>query len=473
MDRSKREKPGFKDLLTLLECKVVIWTRIIRMVIRRGPFRMIADLRRYPWILDLLKVNNLLNKMVVGRSGEYRKAVLEVFTYVVLRIVEQLEDIFYNSDKMILQEDLVPTEIFRAMGLKPWTCEIMGIVIPMVNQHGMERYIDAAENDGIPADNCSLTKATMGMFIKGCQPPAQAIVTSNLPCDGGMTGYNLIQQLIDVPMFSLSSPYNFKDKRAWAYFSEQLREMIVWLEEHTPGRMDWDRLREICEERNRMVETEMELWDMLRCRPAPMAAEAIFISHLWAFNILPGAPCSTKLFRDLTAMCRKNMEANVAAVKNEKYRAILWNTPTIHAIDLTVRAENAYGVAVLIDSLTFNQHPIINTESQETMLEGLSRLITGGAMVNFARGPAENFFDEIYTCFKTVDADMIWMAGHISCKHTMAVTGMLREKCREMKIPLLIIDYDLLDPRIVGGDRMFQQVEHFMDNVMKAERLDR
>jgi hypothetical protein len=41
-----------------------------------------------------------------------------------------------------------------------------------------------------------------------------------------------------------------------------------------------------------------------------------------------------------------------------------------------------------------------------------------------------------------------------------------------MKIPLLILDYDLLDPRIVSKDGMMNQVEFFMENVMKAQRLD-
>jgi hypothetical protein len=41
-----------------------------------------------------------------------------------------------------------------------------------------------------------------------------------------------------------------------------------------------------------------------------------------------------------------------------------------------------------------------------------------------------------------------------------------------MNIPLLILDYDLLDPRIVSHEGMIRQVDHFMENVMKAKRID-
>ena len=62
--------------------------------------------------------------------------------------------------------------------------------------------------------------------------------------------------------------------RIWkTTFTKELKRMIKWLEENTPGRMDWDRLCEICEERNRMVEQELELWDLVRIRPAPLAGE--------------------------------------------------------------------------------------------------------------------------------------------------------------------------------------------------------
>ena len=53
-----------------------------------------------------------------------------------------------------------------------------------------------------------------------------------------------------------------------------------------------------------------------------------------------------------------------------------------------------------------------------------------------------------------------------------ALNGVLREKCRETGLPLLIINYDLSDPRIVSREGILEQVNHFMENIMKARRLD-
>jgi hypothetical protein len=65
---------------------------------------------------------------------------------------------------------------------------------------------------------------------------------------------------------------------------------------------------------------------------------------------------------------------------------------------------------------------------------------------------------------------MVWVANHVGCKGGQAMNGILREKCREMKIPLLVLDYDLLDPRIVSHEGMIRQVDDFMDTVMKDRR---
>ncbi len=66
---------------------------------------------------------------------------------------------------------------------------------------------------------------------------------------------------------------------------------------------------------------------------------------------------------------------------------------------------------------------------------------------------------------------MIWMAGHVGRKNTMALTGMFREKRRERNMPLLNIRYDLSDTRVVSPEDMRQQVREFMETVMGERRL--
>ncbi len=332
-------KPGFSDYLEFNKYRAINLMHIGRMAAKHGPFDLLRDMKRYPWLWDLLKVNSLLRRLVDGRSGNYRTAVAMVLGGVVDGVIELLEGIFYRSDRLILHEDLLPPEIFRAMGLQPWVPELLGILLPMIVPDSMQKYLDAAENEGIPPDICSLPRATIGVAIKNALPPPLAVVSSNMPCDGGMSSYTVIAKQVNKPAYWVDVPFDFKNERALDYFAGELKAMIAWLEEHTPGRMDWDRLKEICKKRNAMAELELDIWDMIRHRPAPMAAEAVWMSHIWFFNINPGYDTSIKLLADLKSLTEKNLAAGVSAVPREKYRALLWNPPTLHYVDLMVWAE--------------------------------------------------------------------------------------------------------------------------------------
>ena len=174
-------KHGFSDYLEFHKYRAINLMHIAKMAAKHGPFDMLRDLKRYPWIWDLLEVNSLLKRLVEGRSGNYRTAVAMVLGGVVDGIIELLEGIFYRSDHLILHEDLLPPEIFRAMGLQPFVPELLGILLPMLVPDTMQKYLDASESEGIPPDICSLPRATIGMAVKNVFPDALAIVSSNMP----------------------------------------------------------------------------------------------------------------------------------------------------------------------------------------------------------------------------------------------------------------------------------------------------
>jgi benzoyl-CoA reductase subunit B len=443
----------------------------IECAVRLGPVGAIRMIINSPWLLTLLKINGLMRRYGRGRKGLYLESVCMTLNTIVTGTNDTLRQMFFYPDRLVIIEDLVPTDIMHAMGLAAYQLEGMGIMLPIIDQNAATKYIDEAENEGMNPDACSLPKTTVGMVLKGHMPKGLALVSSNLPCDAGAASYSFFQRAYNIPIYRVDVPYHFYNERAENLFIEDVKGMIAWLEKQTPGRMDWDRFRDICENRNRMLELELELWDMLRARPAPLASEAVWLSHLWHYNVTPDYKMSVHLFENLVKMARKNLETNTPATENERYRTIVWNPPFLHFSDIFNWAERTYGLTLMNDSMSYHHHTPIDTSTPESMLRGWSRIVMQGPMVRHTRGPAENYLDDIFRAHKQFDLDMIWIANHVGCKGGQAMNGILREKCREKGIPLLILDYDLSDPRIVSHDNMKRQVEHFMDNVMKAPRL--
>ena len=106
------------------------------------------------------------------------------------------------------------------------------------------------------------------------------------------------------------------------------------------------------------------------------------------------------------------------------------------------------------------------------MLRGLGQNMMEGPMARHTRGPAANYIEDIFYLVKCFDIDMLWVAGNVGCKNTAALNGMLREKCRENRLPVLIIDHDLSDPRTVSRENIMEQINRFMENTMQAKRQD-
>jgi hypothetical protein len=468
--------PTSADVWVYLKYFARCWALNLKLIIdlplKLGLVGTVRTLKQNPWMLTLLNAPLMMRRFGRGKTGRYHESICMTVYNLVDGVTDLLKDMFFYPERLVIIEDLLPPDIVHAMGLKAYQLEAMGIMLPMVKHDAALQYIDDAENEGINPDSCSLPKTSVGMVIRGHMPKGLAIVSSNLPCDAGLASYAFFQRAYNVPIYRVDVPYHFFNERAEKLFAEDVKGMIAFLEKHTPGRMDWDRFREFCTTRNRMLEMEMELWEMLRSKPAPLAAEAVFLSHLWHYNVTPEYEASAKQFENLVALARENIKENIPATEDERYRAVLWNPPFLHFPDIFNWAERTYGVTLLMDSMSYHHHDPIDTSTPESMLRGWSRIVMQGPMVRHTRGPAENYLDDIFRSYKQFNLDMVWVANHVGCKSGQGMNGILRERCREQGIPLLILDYDLSDPRIVSHDNMIRQMEHFMDNVMKAPRLN-
>jgi len=441
---------------------------IARLIFSAGPRAFLDYRKRYEW-LEIPSMPPELRELLPNRSPGYTAATAVSLNYLVYYALEALRRIAIEPEKLLWHEDIVPPEIFHAMGLVPFLVEALPIVIPNVNNVMAERYIDVAENSGYPADICSLPKTLMGMVESNQLPPPKAVVTSNSPCDGGMASYLMIEKKYNVPVFRLDLPYNFNDQRGLDYYIGEVRRMIAFLEDLYSVELDYDRLREVCEERNRCFSYTLDIWDLMRDSPAPLGGETLVYSHL-CYQLGGGTHAATKLMKQILRIARRSVERDGGGIPNERHRLILWNPPPLVYPELFLWMEKEYGAITVMDMITFRHQYFIDTKSPETMLRDLAVIMAHGPMAQHTRGPYENFFDDLFFMYESFNADMIMMAAHLGCKNTRALLGMFREICRKRSIPLLIFDYDLSDRRPMPPEGIKKQVANFMENVMGEKK---
>jgi len=81
--------------------------------------------------------------------------------------------------------------------------------------------------------------------------------------------------------------------------------------------MDWEHFRRICEKSQPHSGAGARAVGHASRTAAPLAAEAVWLSHLWHYNVSPDYEASTRLFENLVNLARKKPEENIPATKNE------------------------------------------------------------------------------------------------------------------------------------------------------------
>jgi benzoyl-CoA reductase/2-hydroxyglutaryl-CoA dehydratase subunit BcrC/BadD/HgdB len=266
-------------------------------------------------------------------------------------------------------------------------------------------------------------------------------------------------------------PNQYDTERAEEFFAGELLRMIEWLTANTPGEMDWDRLKEVLDGRNRQEEAKLELWEMMRLKPAPLAAEVIFLSQLIAPVFLSGSPAAVELYQSLCECGMENIRKGIPANPNERYRAVVWHPFMAVHFHIYRYLELKWGVTVIQDSMSYSNTIFVDTSSVDSMMRGLARMMLNTPMVNLSRGTAVNYFQTFEQIVDQYGIDVVLVGDHIGCKSVAAMTGLLREECRRRDIPVAFIPYDLIDPRVASMADVMTRFDQFMETVLEAEPL--
>ncbi len=448
------------------------WFLISKMAMV-DPIPVVAGMLKYTWIFDLMKINGMRAMYLDKRTGANVAQVNSQITYIIKETCDMIGYGLANPDKVVLMENMVPKEILIGMDLHGLVVETPGAILPKLDQFTGLRYLDAAEDKGLALDTCGLPRFTTGVSLLDEIPDACCMVTSNLPCDGGLASYETIQERLgDVPTYRLSVPYNFRDDESQVAFAADLQGLVEFLEENTGHKMDWDRLKQVCKNYNELAEIELERWELIKLDNPPLTNDAVWFAHYWNLNVSSGTEETTKHHRKLLEMAKKAKAKGQPSFPNLKYRTIMWNPPPSGYGHMWNWLERCWGIAVVMDLETCGSMEFIDTSSNETMLKGLGRRYMWGTMAKHTRGPAANLLGDLYTSIKDYKADFVLYPAHVGCKNSMSMESVMREGLKKMDVPLCLFKYELLDNRVASRQDIRNSISKFMTEVMHATPLD-
>lgn len=438
------------------------------------PLEMGDAMLRYPWIIDMLKTSHMRKVMTEGRSGYSIEAISRVLVEETESTVQMLRNIVLDPEDTVIMHVMIPSEILQAMHLKNFTMETAADIIGMVDQHAVEKYLDAMYAEGIPDNTCSYSTITPGIWKAGDMPrKAACIVTTNLPCEAHAEGYSMMVKDSGLPAYWLDVPYNFKEGEGGLdTYVADLKGLIEFLTEQTGHVMDWDELKAACERHNALIGMEMERWDLNRAEKPPMTGDLLWQAHAQGLSLDASTEKDIKLFESLRVMGLQNYYSKTPAIKNQRFRVIQWSTPAFMYAGLYTWLEQCWGITIMNDMETFGDLHPIDTSSHDSMLEGLATYWCDASMARHMRGKAENWIEGLEQMTEMYQPDFVMNYNHMNCRGYLSLAGFFKDWSQENDMPVCNVDYNFFDPRVVSRQGIRDQINRFMQDVMHAEPLD-
>jgi len=353
-------------------------------------------------------------------------------------------------------------ELLVALDL-PWFTISQIPFLPMSEPHILDD-IDEAERAGLGTDMCTLIRLGINSVCSGRLPTPTAFIGLLSPCDGANMLHHAIannKEWRNVPTFCSDPPYLESD-RSVEFFADELRRMVAFLEKQTGAKLDFKRLREVVEESNKQYELWAEYNELRRAVPCPHSAALGAQAWNAAQNFMVGDPRGTRWFRDLVDITEQRVKEGKGSVPNERIRLFWFDIRAVWLPELTEWLKREWGACIVMDMTGYAPYTLIDTSSEESMFRGLAkRYLCDIPMVRQVHGTADILISDIVRVVKDYKIDCVVWPGHMGHKDGAASVGIMRQVCRDLGVPFLVLGLDLLDKRYTAIEELKGKFSEF------------
>jgi len=489
--RTRREWRGVKDTMY----DYWRWLGIMKIL---GCFiakpRNIKGMFRYRWMANYLAVPHMIDKFTLGLRDEPLRIVHESMDYVVKDVALTIDRCFRGdrrlgndvafSDKCVLSDENAMTAFM--MGF-PDLIAVLREVPTMfsanlLTQNSTTHYLDVAQEFGISGDVCPMPEAEAGISIEDDFPVlGKCAVQVNTTCDGSLMGNGIIAKRLEreygIPTFQLVAPMRHREDDVQEYAANDIKAAIKFIEEKTGAKWNWTAYFESAKRVNQATKLRQE-WLDINSTDYPQFVGAPF--SLYNDTNYMGNCGRSKEFprvdEKLTKLCEQGYRNRTMMAPEYRHRAIIWGVQPQYVIDMLDWMVHCWGIVPLTDMLSMVNTRMIaeedTPENREQAYYDMAWLNENMIMRNRTHGGYKVLVDELWDFCERMNADMVIMWEHMSCKALTGMHGQFEEQARERGIHLVWVCHDLCDPRVFSRNDIRGQLSQYMRTVLREEPLD-
>ncbi|NVM27758.1 MAG: 2-hydroxyacyl-CoA dehydratase [Candidatus Helarchaeota archaeon] len=371
----------------------------------------------------------------------------------------------------------IPPEVLYALDAYPVCQEVGSVLLTVVGQQHI-KYINLAEENGIPPEQCNAQKIWIGAMMANEVFKPDGIVYASQPCDSTNILYQVMQNWYDVPTYTLDVPYwahdvdsLYYDERTVPYFAAQTKGVIEWAEKSFNLKYDPERLKQIMALSNEARELCLEINELMTADPPPLPSMLTFTTYVVLATSAGTQACVDylKWTRDKAAdmVKRKTGALQEMYQKETKFRVVWIYIPVFWDLFMYDWMERKFGAVTVMDLMGYNLAQPVDLSSEEKIFEGLARTIMDIPMGAQSRGPAEYYLDYLLHIVKKYKADCAIYGGHMGCKHSWGIASLLKDELyKRTGVPTLLFEVDTMDPRQVSSRDVRKKIRMFFKEML-------
>ena len=489
--RRRREWRGVKDTLYDYGRWLYIMSILAKFIAKP---RNIKGMFRYRWMANYLAVPHMMDKFTMGLRDEPLRIAHTSMDFVVFDVAATIDNVFkgdrrtgndteYSKKCVLTDENAMTAFMMGFPEVKAILREVPTMFVAnLLTQFSSTHYLDVAQQAGIPGDVCPMPEAEAGCSIDddfavlGC-----CAVQVNTTCDGSLMGNGVIAKRLErqygIPTFQLVAPMRHREEDVQKYAAEDIKKAIAFVEEHTGQKWDWKHYF-LCASRVNDATRKRMAWLDINSSPYPQFVGAPF--SLYNDTNYMGNCGRSALFPPVDAQLLKYAESGYKAkrmmAKEYRHRCIVWGVQPQYCIDMLNWMIHCWGIVPLTDMLSMINTKMIaeedTPENREQAYYDMAWLNENMIMRNRTHGGYKVLVDELWEFCEKMNADMVMMWEHMSCKALTGMHGQFEEQARARGIHLVWVSHDLCDPRVYTRQAIRNQLNAYMRTVMREEPLD-
>jgi len=216
----------------------------------------------------------------------------------------------------------------RSLGMVPWDA------VPAADRtygEAATRYFDIIRKEGMPEHTCDRCSILIPMVLRGDFPKPSFLATTNYECIPILMANLIIANILDIPTFHFDrhfKNYKAKDKEddeQLGYITEQLGEMIEYVEANVPGckynedmEIEWQYY-----ERQYILEAQ-KLWKLKAAIPCPLSGRESF-REFRPSSLYPNPAKAVEYMRQYVEEVGERVDKGIGVAQPEERLRLLWS----------------------------------------------------------------------------------------------------------------------------------------------------